>query len=244
MYKRPSLRVRDPWLKTQNNNKAPEGSFIHKLLNPPPTVNFKQIKRPVYQKDAYLVLLKKNHEERGIEWVEPEIPDYEAPQVVEKIREPHIEYSDQVRVNLRYLKNGIIRVKLDTSFPTLYEKYYNKQKLPPMKSIIQAYKSLGFSKDFLDCIKQNFDRKADTQKRISTLIDNVFNKEPTKKTKKKKKEEELVDEEADEEQEEPDEDDDVGDDDDPGEDGEMDVEVDNDDEIEEQQEDEEAYISD
>jgi hypothetical protein len=244
MYKRPPLRVSgESYKKTNDPIRAPPGTFLHKLLNPPPTVHYKSIKQPVYQKEAYLSLLEKNNKELGIPYERPEIPDYVEPMRPEKTKEPHIEYSDQVQIKLRYLKSGIIRVKLDTSFPTLYEKYYSKQQLPPTKSIIQAYKSLGFSEEFLDRVKQNLDNKADIQKRVATLIDNVFNKEPVKKTKKKKKEEELVEEEPSEEQEELDEDDEVGDDDDPGEDGEMDVEVDNDDEDQPQQ-DEEEYFSD
>ena len=242
MYKRPPLRVSEPYRKTNDPIRPPPGTFLHKLLNPPPTVHYKKVTQPVYQKEAYLSLLEKNNKELGIPYERPEIPDYVEPMRPEKPKEPYIDYIDHVHVKLRYLKSGIIRVKLETSFATLYEKYYGKIKLPPVKTIIQAYKSYGFSEKFLERIKTNFDKKPDLQKKVAILIDNVFNKEPTKKTKKKKKEEEFVEEEPEEEQEEPEEDDEVCDD-DPGEDGEMDVEVDNDDEDQPQQDDEE-YFSD
>ena len=234
MYKRPPLRVRDPVVKTPQCNKAPEGSFIHKLLNPPPTVHFRQIKQSVYQKEAYLVLLKKNHEERGIEWVEPEIPHYEPLQTVEKMKEPELTFIDNVYLNSKILKSGVVRVKLNTSFSTLYEKYYSENKIPPIKTVIQAYKSQGFSQDFLDHIKRRYDLRLAHAKKVSNAIDAIFNKEPTKKTKKKKEEEPKPEEENNDEEEQDQEDDG------PEEDEALDVEVDED--IEEQQE--EEYFSD
>jgi len=237
MYKRPPLRVRDPVVKTPQHNKAPEGSFIHKLLNPPPTIHFKQIKQPVYQKDAYLALLKKNHEERGIEWVEPEIPDYEPPQTVEKKREPELTFIDNVYLNTKILKSGVVRVKLNASFSSLYEKYYSKNKIPPIKTIIQTYKSHGFSQDFLDRVKRQHDLRLAHAKKVSKAIDAIFNKEPTKKTKKKKEEEPKSEPEPEEEEEEQEQD---QEDDGPEEDEALDVEVDED--VEEQQE--EEYFSD
>ena len=234
MYKRPPLRVRDPVVKTPQYNKASEGSFIHKLLNPPPTVHFKQIKQSVYQKDAYFALLKKNHEELGIEWIEPEMPDYVPPQIVEKMREPELTFIDKVYLNPKILKSGVVRVKLNTSFSSLYEKYYSENKIPPIKTVIQAYKSQGFSQDFLDRIKRRYDLRLAHAKKVSKAIDAIFNKEPAKKTKKKKEEEPKPEEENNDEEEQDQEDDG------PEEDEALDVEVDED--IEEQQE--EEYFSD
>jgi len=245
MYKRPPLRVNESYRKTNDPIRPPPGTFLHKLINPPPTDHYKKITQPVYQKEAYLSLLEKNNKELGIPYKRSEIPDYVEPVRPEKPKEPHIDYIDHVHVKLRYLKSGIIRVKLETSFATLYEKYYSKIKLPPAKTIIQAYKSHDFSEKFLEQIKKNFDKKTDLRKKVAILIDNVFNKEPVKKPKKskKKEEEEFIEDEV--EPEEDREEDEEDPDDDPGEDGEMDVEIDNDDDNEDQQEDgEEAYLSD
>jgi len=235
MYKRPPLRVRDPCTNTHHLNKVLEGSFIHKLVNPPPTVYFKQIKQSVYQKDAYLTLLKKNHEDMGIEWVEPCIPDYDPPQIVEKLREPELTFIDKVYLNSKILKSGVVRVKLNTSFSLLYEKYYSKNKVPPIKSVIQAYKSEGFSQTFLDRVKKRYDLRLTHAKKVSTTLDAIFNKVPTKKAKKKKEEIKIVDQEEeennDDEEEEQDQEDDG-----PEEDEALDVEVDED--IEEEQEEE------
>jgi hypothetical protein len=237
MYKRPPLRVRDSVTRSPKHNKAPVGSFIHKLLNPPPTVYYERVKQPVYQKEAYLALLKKNHEVRGIEWVEPEIPDYEPPQTIEKPKEPELTYIDKVYLNLRILKSGIVRVKLNTSFSSLYEKYYSKNKIPPIKTVIQAYKSHGFSDKFLELVKISYEKRLAHAKKVSKAIDTIFNKEPAKKTKKKKEEEPKPEpeEENNNDEEEQDQEDDG-----PEEDEALDVEVDED--IEEQQE--EEYFSD
>ena len=148
---------------------------------------------------------------------------------------------------MRILKSGIVRIKIDTSIATLYEKYYSKAIRPPPKSVIQAYKSMGFSEGFLEKIKRNFAKKEKEQKRIEGVIDKLFNKESAKKVKKKKEEEEVkvkvdvdVDVELIEEEkvDEEDEEDDT-----PGEDEGLDVEPDAEEEVEEEPG-EEEYNSD
>jgi len=233
MYKRPPLRVKE---EPRISSRPKPGTFLDKIVNPPPTVRYVQKKYPVYQKDTYLALLKRNCIELGLEYKEPDIPNYVPPQRPKPVEQPQLTFSDKVYMKVRILKSGIIRVKLATSFAILYEKYYSKQKQPPMKSLIQAYKSIGFTPEFLEKIKTKFSKFAEHKKKVEKMIDEIFNKEPAKKPKKKK--EEVIEEEEEEEDEEEDQDDD------PGEDGEMDVEVDNDDDNEQPQEDEEAYLSD
>ena len=238
MYKRPPLRVREPPRSGHETAKStPVGSFLHKITNPPPTTHYKWVRYPVYQKQAYLALLKKNYEENSLEWVEPEISDYEHPQIIEKSKEPELTFIDRVYLNLRFLKSGIIRVKLNTSFVSLFEKYYSKNKLPQIKNVIQAYKSQEFSDVFLERIKKNHEKRIAHIKKVSNAIDLIFNKEPVKKTKKKKEEPKLVEQE--EEINDEDEQDQDQEDDGPEEDEALDVEVDE--ELEEQQE---EYFSD
>ena len=239
MYKRPLPRVKINPPHGQRVNIA-EGSFLHGILNPGPTTYYKYVPAPVYEKDAYLSLLKKNCDYLDIPYKEPNIPDYVEPPKPVPITEPELKYADTIYVKMKILKNGVVRIKLDASIATLYEKYYSKCKRPPMKSVIQAYKSMGFSQGFLDKIKSEFEKKADHQKRIEKIIDKVFNKEPTKKPKKKKKEEEDPIEEENPIEEE--DDDDVDDDDTPDDEG-MDVEVEEDEEVVEDPQDEE-YLSD
>lgn len=234
MYKRPPLRVRE---EPRPSTRPKPGTFLDRIVNPPPSVPYVRKKYPVYQKEVYLALLKRNCKELGLEYKEPDIPDYVPPQRSKPPIEPQLTFSDKVYMKVRILKSGVIRIKLDASFANLYEKYYSKQKQPPMKSVIQAYKSMGFSPEFLEKIKTRYSKFAEHRKKVEKMIDEIFNKEPAKKQ-KKKKEEVIEEEEEEEEDEEEDQDDD------PGEDGEMDVEVDNDDDNEQPQEDEEAYLSD
>ena len=237
MYKRPPLRVREPTRVTNEPTKLTKGSFLYELLNPPPTVCYKHVKAGVYQKEAYFNLLKKNCKQLGIEYKEPDIPDYIPKKVVELSSEPKIAYLDWVYMKVRILKSGIVRIKLDTSLATLYEKYYSNFKQPHSKFVIQAYKSLGFSNEFLERLKKRFDNKLLIEKKIGAIIDKVFNKEPVKKIKKKKKEEEFI-EEPEEEVEEQDDDQEQEDD---GDDEGMDVEVEED---PDEQPQEEEYFSD
>jgi hypothetical protein len=163
MYKRPPLRVRE---EPRPSTRPRPGTFLDKIVNPPPSVPYVRKKYPVYQKEVYLSLLKRNCKELGIEYKEPDIPDYVPPQRPKPPIEPQLTFSDKVYMKVRILKSGIIRIKLDASFANLHEKYYSKQKQPPMKSVIQAYKSMGFSPEFLEKIKTRYSKFAEHKKKL------------------------------------------------------------------------------
>jgi hypothetical protein len=246
MYKRPLPRVRNTH-ETRDHVNIPEDSFLYGLLNPKPTTYFKFEKGPVYNREIYLRMLKYNYEVTGVNYIEPVLPESIKYKKKETLKEPELLYGDSVYVKMRILKSGIVRIKIDTSIATLYEKYYSKAIRPPPKSVIQAYKSMGFSEGFLEKIKRNFAKKEKEQKRIEGVIDKLFNKESAKKVKKKKEEEEVkvkvdvdVDVELIEEEkvDEEDEEDDT-----PGEDEGLDVEPDAEEEVEEEPG-EEEYNSD
>ncbi|AFC34926.1 hypothetical protein OtV6_018c [Ostreococcus tauri virus RT-2011] len=241
MYKRPLPRVRNTQ-RVHHPVKITEGSYLHNLINPGPTKFYKYEPDPVYQREAYLAALKKNNEELGIPFKDPKLPESIPIVRPEPKKEPELTFVDKVYVKMRILKSGIVRIKLDASIATLYEKYYRKAKRPPAKSIIQAYKSMGFGTEYLEKIKKRFDWNVKEQKRIEKVIDSIFNKEAVKKPKKKKKEEEeIVEEEKEVEEEDPPEDDEE--DDTPDEDDGMDVEPEVEDDVEEPVE-EEEYFSD
>lgn len=234
MYKRPALRINSDPPKIHNPITISQNSFLYSIINPPPTKFHTHVKTAIYRKNDYLNLLKKDCKERGVTYVDPGIPDYEEYKTDQKNIEPNVDFIDHICLKLKILKSGIIRVKLDTSFLTLYEKYYSKLKQPPFKNIIQAYKSIGFSNEFIENIKSKHTKKNDYAKTIEKIIEKVFEKEPIKKNKKKVKED-ICDEEQEEEQDEEEQEDDVLDN-----EG-MDVELDED--LDEQQE-EEEYFSD
>lgn len=193
VYKRPLPRHRvhhAPGSYPKAN--PPEGSVLYSILTPSDTKYFNCVRGPVYKQDDYLKGLKKNNKEMGIPYKDPQLPEYTHVPTVERVKEPELTFVDRVYMKMRILKNGTVRIKLDPSFAILYEKYYSKGKTPPQKNVIQAYKSMGFSDEFLEKIKKGFAKNIEQQKRIEKVIDKVFNKEPMKKTKRKKKEEEPV----------------------------------------------------
>jgi len=223
--------------------KFTEGSFLHGLVNQDVTEYFKFQKGPVYNKDIYLRMLKYNYESVGLKYIEPILPVSIKIKKSQPVKEPELSYGDTVYVKMRILKSGVVRIKLDASIATLHEKYYSKGKRPPSKSIIQAYKSMGFSEGFLEKIKKNFVKKEKEQKRVENIIDKLFNKDTVKKVKKKKEEEVIIEEEKEIENIEAPEDDEVEEDDTPEEDEGLDVEPDAEEEVEEEPG-EEEYNSD
>jgi hypothetical protein len=242
MYKRPLPRVRNDYT-GHKPLKFTEGSFLHGLVNQDVTEYFKFQKGPVYNKDIYLRMLKYNYESVGLKYIEPILPVSIKIKKSQPVKEPELSYGDTVYVKMRILKSGVVRIKLDASIATLHEKYYSKGKRPPSKSIIQAYKSMGFSEGFLEKIKKNFVNKEKEQKRVENIIDKLFNKDPVKKVKKKKEEEVIIEEEKEIENIEAPEDDEVEEDDTPEEDEGLDVEPDAEEEVEEEPG-EEEYNSD
>jgi len=228
-HKRPLPRVKPP-----PSNPAyepiPEGHFLYSIVNPQPTKYYVFEKLDVHKRHDYFRMLKKNNTEMGIPYVEPVLREYVPVVTPPPPVEPYLEFSDQVKVNIRVLKNGIVRVKINSAIATMFEKY----KRPTLKIILQAYKAQGFSQEFLDRIKKRHQKRLEFSKKVPGIIDGIFNKEPVKKVKKvkKKPEPELELENEEEEQ-------DIEEDVIPPEDGEMDVEV----EINEEEQ-EEEYISD
>ena len=177
-------------------------------------------KRPVYHQDRYFTALKKNNEDMGIPYTEPQLLKPTPRHEPEKTNEPELLYGDRVQVTLRILKNGIIRVKLNSAIADVYNKYYRHGKKPPFNTVLQAYKSHGFSKQFLENMKKNNEKHLTFAKKVPGILEKIFDKEPVKKVKKEKKPVEEPPPEEDEEEDEPI----------PGEEGELDVEPDVEDE--------------
>jgi len=188
MYKRPSQRVKND---SYEHRPAPVGSFLHKLMNPSPIEYPVKVLQPIYQQDLYLRLFKENQKFWGITYVDPQLPILSPTVYPEPRKEPELTYGDRVQVVLRVLKNGIVRVKVNGAIADMYAKYYgpgvNHDKVPPFKAILQAYKAHGFSKEYLDRITKNNDKRKSIQIRIDKVFTKIFDKEPVKKVKKEKK---------------------------------------------------------
>jgi hypothetical protein len=148
------------------------------------------VKDPVYHQDDYLKLLEENYKKMGLPYVEPQLPIVQPRVYPEPRKEPELTFGDRVQVNLRVLKSGIVRVKINSAIAELYAKYYKHAKRPPFKMVLQAYKSHGFSNEFLQRIEKNNEKRKREALRIEKIFTKIFDKEPTKKVKKVKKKEE------------------------------------------------------
>ena len=190
MYKRPSQRVK---VQTSHiRGSIPDDTFIGRITKHNPVIQFKFVKEPVYHQDDYLKLLEANYKKMGLPYVDPQLPIVQPRVYPEPPKEPELTFGDRVQVNLRVLKSGIVRVKINSAIAELYDKYYKNAKRPPFKMVLQAYKSHGFSKEYLQRIEKNNEKRKDLYIRIEKVFTKIFDKEPTKKIKKKKKEEEIV----------------------------------------------------
>ena len=204
------------------------------MITQKPITQFVFHKRPVYQQDIYLKALKENNKRLGIPYIEPQLPESTPYQEPTRSNEPELVYGDRVGVTLRILKNGIVRVKVSGAIATMYEKYYRRGVQAPFKTVLQAYKSHGFSPEFLEKIKKSNEKKQVFAKKVPGILAKIFEKEPVKKVKKKKVEE-TKDEEIDDEPEAEVEEDDI-----PADEGELDIEPDEEEVVEEGEE----YVSD
>ena len=199
MYKRPSQRVK---VHTSHiRGSIPDDTFIGRITKRNPVIQFKFVKDPVYHQDDYLKLLEANYKKMGLPYVDPQLPIIQPKVYPEPRKEPELTFGDRIQVNLRVLKNGIVRVKINSAIAELYAKYYKHAKRPPFKMVLQAYKSHGFSKEFLQRIEKNNEKRKDLYIRIGKVFTKIFDKEPMKKVKKaKKKEEEIIESIEDEDQ--------------------------------------------
>jgi hypothetical protein len=153
-----------------------------------------KVKQPVYHQDDYLKLLKASDERMGLKYVDPGLPIVTPIVYPDPLQEPDLPYSDHIRVTLKILKSGVVRVKVYPSIAILHEKYWSKCIVPPLKPVIQAFKAYGFSDEFIKKVEKS-QKKADLFKqKVGKIIEKIFDKEPVKKIKKKKKVEEVIEE--------------------------------------------------
>ena len=187
MYKRPSKRVKVHPAPAPVRGTLPPGSFLGSIIHNEPPKFYERVKQPVYQQDVYLKALKKNYEDNGLPFKDPELPDYVEPERPQPIKEPELTYGDRVQVTFRILKSGIVRVKVNAAIADVYNKYYRCGKKPPFKTVLQAYKSHGFSKEFLEKIKMKNEKQKLFATKVEKILEKIFDKEPVKKPKKEKK---------------------------------------------------------
>lgn len=162
--------------------------------------------------EEYLKNLEKNYEYHGVPFRPPNITELQPKHKVLVEPEKHIEYLDQVQVNLCVLKNGKVRVKMVLHGAQLYEKYYSHGKAPPIKALTTAYKNLGYSDAFIETFVEKHKKRVVFGKKLDNVLENIFDKSVNAKKKvapppKKKApvdDEEEVEEPDEEEEEEED----------------------------------------
>ena len=164
-----------------------QGRFLGSIIHNEPPKFYERVKQPVYQQDVYLKALKKNYEDNGLPFKDPELPDYVEPERPQPTKEPELTYGDRVQVTFRILKSGIVRIKVNAAIADVYDKYYRRGKKPPFKTVLQAYKSHGFSKEFLEKIKMKNEKQKLFATKVEKILEKIFDKEPVKKPKKEKK---------------------------------------------------------
>jgi hypothetical protein len=112
------------------------------------------------------------------------MPPYEK---VDDSIETHIEYLDQIVVNLNVLKSGKVRVKVLPQMAVLNEKYYSKYKIPPIKSITSALKSIGYSQEFIDSMTVKYKKRNELIEKKWKILEKRFDAPSTASRNKKKK---------------------------------------------------------
>ena len=208
--------------KPQNGFKRPQVRFQRNAPTPPfvrPTkgVVFDIINLPKFcyakpkpliaqeRSEEYLRNLKKNYEYHGVPFKPPNVTELVPRHKIHVEPEKHIEYLDQVQVNLSVLKNGKVRVKYVLHGAQLYEKYYSHGKAPPIKALTNAYKNLGYSDAFIESFTEKYNKRVVFGKKLGKILDNIFDKSMNTKKKVPVEDDEEVEEpEEDEEEEEED----------------------------------------
>ena len=247
MFKRPVIRSRQRHEYPQKYKKPEPGTFLYDIVNPKPPRFYKHERAPVYQKEVYLALLKKNCENLGIPYTEPDIPNAEVNTYTVSKKDVPLNSLDKIYMKIRYMKNGTVKIKIITAFADMYNKYYSQGKKPPIKTLINAYKLMGFPSEFTEEIQKKHMKNLKMSSIIFKKVEALLTKEPVKKTKSKKSktvEKEPLPDVTDDQDDilNEDDNDNENEDDNQEEDGGMDMEIENDDD--EICEDQEEYYSD
>ena len=172
------------------------GSFLYNIVHGKNDNTIE--KKPFYvqNKKDYLESLERNCKKMGIPFKKPyveEMPPYEK---VDDSIETHIEYLDQIVVNLNVLKSGKVRVKILPQMAVLNEKYYSKYKIPPIKSVSSALKAIGYSQEFIDSMMVKYKKRNALIEKKWKILEKRFDAPSTASRNKKKKADKKAEAEA------------------------------------------------
>ena len=172
------------------------GTFLYKIVNGENTEVPERKPFYVQNAESYVNLLKKNYEYYGIPFKRPNVEEMPPYPKCNTVSENYIENLDQIKVCFTVLKSGKVRVKVLPQVAILNEKYYSKGKLPPIKSVISAFKAVGYSQDFIDSVSKRYtDRKKLIEQRWK-ILEKRFDAPSASAANKKKKADKKVEAEA------------------------------------------------
>lgn len=163
-----------------------------KKQNPPSYVRY-----PVYQKKTYIDGLRKNYIDCGldpsrVDVIDSLIPEVKQRQKKEDTKELPINDYETIRVSFEYMDDGYVKIHVNTSMWDMFETYYKNAKNPPIELKVDAYRSLGYSEEFLQQMVRRDDNNRLRFEKIGAMIEKIFEKEPVKKVKKPKAKEVVV----------------------------------------------------
>ena len=183
MLKRPTHRFHPP---TTPNVSRPTSGVLANIIQgfkTEPIRPQKQKKFAIQASSVYARLLEKNYDYYGVPFKSPDIIEVQPPKKHEAQDEPELDFVDKVYLKLIILKSGKVRVKLIPHFLELWYNYYSKGKKPPIKTVIAAYKAIGFSDVFLQKIITNQKKRIEFAKKLEKIIEKIFDKSMTTKRK-------------------------------------------------------------
>lgn len=191
MYKRPTLRLRDPC--TTSFMRPVEGTFLHSITKNEKTKYFEPRETYIANYDNYIETLRKSCEKSGAKFKVPKyiLPMPEIDRVLPKNKSP-IRFIDDVIVRINVLKCGKVRVKLITHMATLYEKYFSKNKIPPSKTLAAALKAIGYDESYTSKVPDIIENRRKSMDIRWKTLDDMFNKPSASNSKKKAKKEPEV----------------------------------------------------
>ncbi len=187
MLKRPQKRI--PVSPHINDGLPAIGSVVHSIIN-----NRQVTVRPPakscfgYQNvELYKRLLKANYARCNVPYKEPDVIEAQGKDTYTTYEpECHVDYLDKVYVKLNILKSGKVRIKIITNFLYLWSEYYSKGKSPTYKTLVAAYKAVGYSQVFLKKMNDNLKVRQKFAAKLEKMIADIFDKKVTRKKVTKK----------------------------------------------------------
>jgi hypothetical protein len=132
--------------------------------------------------DQYKRMLEANYQACGLPYREPNVTEARGKDTYTVYEtECHVDYLDKLYVKLTILKSGSVRVKIITNFLYFWKTYYSKGKSPAYKTLVAAYKALGYSDTFLKKMNENLKTRQKFGIQLEKIIASIFDRTVARK---------------------------------------------------------------